>query len=278
LVSAPLPSYADRLRRIAAAAARAGDRPAILGAHLEGPFLGGAPGAHRPEHLRPIDRAWLDALPSVVRLVTLAPELDGAPDAVASLVTRGITVSLGHSTASLSQTGAAIDAGASLVTHGFNGMGPLHHRNPGLLAAALTDDRVAVSLIADLVHVHAVALKLAARAKGPDRTVLVTDAIAWSAARSEEQPVRVSDGAPRLADGTLAGSCLSMNTAVANVVRTGAMTVEHALRAASSTPARVIGEPDRGRIEVGARADLVALSDACAVDATWIAGVQVYGR
>src|SRR4051794_19889196 len=146
LVTAPLDSYDAPLVRIAGAAARPrGARPVILGAHLEGPFLGGAPGAHRREHLVPIDLDWLAALPDIVRIVTLAPELPGALDAIELLTARGVVVSLGHSTATFEQATAAIAAGARLTTHLFNGMGALHHREPGLIGAALSDDRVAAS-------------------------------------------------------------------------------------------------------------------------------------
>src|SRR5581483_7033813 len=175
LVTAPLDAYAAPLARIAEAAVRPGPRPAVLGAHLEGPFIGGAPGAHRREHIVPFDEVWLARLPGGVRLMTLAPEVPGAPDAVRALTERGITVSLGHSAASYEETEQAAAAGATLVTHCFNGMAALDHRRPGVLGAALTDDRLAVSLIADLVHVHPAALALAFRAKGNGRVVLVTD-------------------------------------------------------------------------------------------------------
>ena len=185
LITAPLDSFAAPLERIAVAAARpdSTDRPAILGAHLEGPFLGGAPGAHPVEHLRGFDRAWIDALPEIVRVVTLAPELDGASEVIAAFVQRGVLVSLGHSTATYEECMAATDAGARLVTHLFNGMSPLHHRRPGLVGAALTDDRLVPSLIADGVHVHPAALRTAARAKGYGRWVLVTDSVGWRDAR-----------------------------------------------------------------------------------------------
>ena len=134
LITAPLDRFTAPLARIADAAARppAPGRPCILGAHLEGPFLGGAPGAHPRQHLVPLDLEWLAALPSIVKVVTLAPELAGAPEAVRLLVDRGVLVSLGHSTAGLAESLAATDAGARLVTHLFNGMAPLHHREPGL--------------------------------------------------------------------------------------------------------------------------------------------------
>src|SRR3954451_11947792 len=181
LVTAPLDAYAGRLERIAAAAGRGDDavRPAIAGAHLEGPFLGGAPGAHPERLIRPPDERWLRALPSIVRVMTLAPEADGAIGAIDRLAGGGVLVALGHSTASYEQAVAATDAGARLVTHCFNGMAPLHHRQPGLVGAALTDERVTVSLITDLVHVHPAAISLVFRAKRAPRVALVTDAVAW---------------------------------------------------------------------------------------------------
>jgi len=264
LVSMPLDRFARPLERIAAAAARddGTPRPHIAGAHLEGPFLGGAPGAHPLKFLQPPDLEWLAALPDGVAVVTLAPECEGALDAIRLLCDRGVLVSLGHSTATYEQTTAAIDAGARLVTHCFNGMGPLHHRQPGLLGAALTDDRVAVSLITDLVHVHSAGITLAFRAKTASRVALVTDAVAWE-----------GDGdAPRLPDGTLMGSTLTADAAIRNVVRHAGVALVDAVRAASTTPAQLLGLDDRGRIEVGARADLVALDTDLRVRQTWVQG------
>ena len=277
LVTSPIDAYAEPLTRMAEAAARHGGRPAILGAHLEGPFLGGAPGAHRRHLIQPLDPDWLAALPDVVRLVTLAPELDGAPAAIAALHHRGITVALGHSTATYEQAEDAAAAGASLVTHCFNGMGPLHHRQPGLLGAALSDDRLAVSVIADLVHVHPAALAIAFRAKHPGRVVVVTDAVAWEAADLRELGVRFDGRAPALPDGTLAGSAVTMDQSIRNLVHEAGIPLEDAVRAATTTPADVVGEPERGRIAVGCRADLVALGPGLDVVATWVEGTQVFG-
>ena len=277
LVTAPLESYAAPLQRIAEAARRPGPRPAILGAHLEGPFLGGAPGAHRRHLLRPFDVPWIEALPDIVRLVTLAPELEGTAKVVALLRDRGVTVALGHSTASYEQAGAAVDAGAELVTHCFNGMGPLHHREPGLLGAGLSDDRLAVSVIADLVHVHPAALALVFRAKGADRVVVVTDAVAWEAEDLRELGLRYEGGAPTLPDGTIAGSAVTMDTSIANLVREAGVPLADAIRAASTTPADVLGATDRGRIAPACRADIVALDDDLRVTTMWLGGEQVLG-
>jgi N-acetylglucosamine-6-phosphate deacetylase len=275
LVTSPLDSYAAPLDRIAAAAARRDDvvRPAIAGAHLEGPFLGGAPGAHPVELLRPPDTEWLDALPSIVKVITLAPEAEGALACIGSLSRRGILVSLGHSTASYEQTLAATAAGARLVTHCFNGMAPLHHREPGLLGAALTDDQLTVSLIADLVHVHPAAMTLVFRSKRAGRVALVTDAVAWARGSVGEAVHMTFDGiAPRLADGTLAGSALTMDTAVRNVIEHCDVSLLDAIHAATTTPARLLGLDDRGEILPGRRADLVALGPDLTVESTWVRG------
>jgi N-acetylglucosamine-6-phosphate deacetylase len=148
------------------------------------------------------------------------------------------------------------------VTHCFNGMGPLHHREPGLLGAALTDDRITVSLIADLIHVHPAACALAFRAKGAERVALVTDAVQWEG----------GGDAPRLHDGTLMGSTLTMDGAIRNLTSRCGVALEDAITAASTTPARLLGLADRGRIAPGARADLVALDPDLHVVQTWVAG------
>ncbi len=281
LITAPLTDYDAPLARIAEAAARPGTgRPAIAGAHLEGPFLGGAPGAHPPQHIRAVDLGWLDTLPPIVRIMTLAPEQSGATEAVQSLFQRGVVVALGHSTATHEEAQAALDAGARLVTHCFNGMGPFHHREPGLVGAALADVRVAVSLIADLVHVHPAALTVAWRAKGPANVVLVSDSVAHDAGRIGEVEVAVGDsgGPPRLADGTLAGTTLTLDRAVANTVHRCGIPLPFALAAASTNPARLLGLSDRGSLVPGNLADIVALDDALQVVATWVGGVPAYQR
>ncbi len=270
LVSAPLASMAAAVERIRWAAARPpGPRPDIAGAHLEGPFLVVA-GAHPPEHLRPsVDERWLESLLPDVAVVTLAPELPGAIGAVAELTARGVLVALGHSACTIEVARQATDAGARLVTHLGNAMGPFSQRQPGLVGAALSDDRMAASLIADLVHVHPALLTIAFRAKGPNGTVLVTDAVATGS-------TPVDGGPPRMADGTLVGSVLTMDRAVANTVRAAGVAVADAVAAASTTPARLLGLDDRGAIAPGRRADLVALGPELGVATVWIAGEKAW--
>lgn len=271
LTSRPLDDYAAPLARIADAARRGGVRPGVAGVHLEGPFLApGHAGAHPPEHLSPIDSEWIDALPRVVRMVTLAPELDGALAAVRSLARRGVLVGLGHTGAGAGVAQAAVEAGARLVTHAFNTMPPLHHRELGVTGVALTDDRLAVSLIADGLHIDLRVLAMTFRAKGPGRCALVTDAVAASGP-GLAGPVEMRDGAPRLPDGTLAGSALTMDRAIANVVAAG-VELPDAIGAASTVPAALLGLTDRGAIDVGRRADLVELDADLIVQRVWVKG------
>jgi N-acetylglucosamine-6-phosphate deacetylase len=253
ITTALLDAYPARLERIAAAAAA---HASIMGAHLEGPFLGGAHGAHNPAWVTPIDLAWIAALPDVVRVMTLGPEQPDAEAAIAALTARGVLVSLGHSNATYEEAIAAADAGARLVTHLFNGMAPLHHRSPGLVGAALTDDRLTPSLIADGVHVSVPALRLAARAKGRGHWVLVTDAVGWRA----HDRVEIVDGAPRLPNGTIAGSCARMDECVARMVNDAGVDLIDVVHAAATTPARLLGlAGQRGALTRGSRADVVAL-------------------
>jgi N-acetylglucosamine-6-phosphate deacetylase len=273
-VTAPLDDYPPALERAGVAQADATHRslPAIIGVHLEGPFLGGAPGAHPVDLVRPADCDWLGALlaefPGLVRIVTLAPEADPGLAATRLLRDEGATVALGHSTATFEEARAAAEAGARLVTHLFNGMGPLHHREPGLAGAALDDDRLTPTLIPDLVHVHPAVLRLAIRHK--HNAALVTDRVATAGLRVTD------DGAARLVDGTLAGSTLSMDRAARNIVGLG-VPVERAVEMASTIPAGALGLTDRGRIAAGMRADLVALDpDSLAVRGVWLAGERAH--
>ena len=245
---------------------------APLGLHFEGPYL--APerrGAHAQAHLRRPDR---DAIAhwsreAGVALVTLAPELPGALDMLRDLIDRGVVVSLGHSSATAAEATAAVDAGARWVTHLFNAMAPIHHRDPGLVGVALTDERLAVGAIVDGLHVHPMVVAVAARSLGP-RLTLVTDAVAalgmppgrWALGDVEA----LADGeGVRLEDGTLAGSLLSLDRAVANLVAFAGARFDDAIDAATVAPARVLGLGDeRGVIAPGAVGDLVLLLDAAA--------------
>ena len=223
-----------------ALAPRVGDPASpVAGVHLEGPFLS-------PEHagMHPLQRLRVpaDGVPDwiehpAVRLVTIAPELPGALELIERLAGRGITVSLGHSGASADVTRVAIDAGARMVTHVFNAMGPLHHRAPGLVGVALADERVRVGVIPDARHVDPLVLELVRRCSG-DRVVLVTDATpAAGAQHGSYSMAGVAIGADgRTADGRLAGSVLTLDAAVRGWVGATAATLAQALLAAGGTP------------------------------------------
>ncbi len=272
LITMALDRYERPLASIGAAMARpAAGRPAIAGAHLEGPFLGRSPGAHPPELIAPVDLGWLQALPDHVALVTLGPE---QPDAIAAtrlLTTKGCRVAAGHTQCSESEFDACVQAGATLTTHLYNGMSGVHHRSPGVAVFALTNSHVSASLIADGVHVHPRALLLAAQALGPNRMVLVTDAVAWRAGHVGSIGLELREGAPRLPDGTLAGSSVTMIEAVRNCIRAG-VPAEQALRAAATNPAALMGLSDRGTIEVGKRADMVQLTTDLTIEQVWVGG------
>ncbi len=284
LISAPEARLRAALAFFAAHARRPG-APRILGVHLEGPFLSPArPGAHNPRYLRTPSVEWigrlLDDFPGLIRVVTLAPELDGAHEVIDMLVSRGVTVALGHSDATYAQATAAFDRGARLVTHLFNAMRPYHHREPGLAGAALARTDTFCSLIADFVHVHPAVVQQVLLLKGLSRTVLVTDAIGAAGAPTAtstlgDQTVSVRGGAPRLSDGTLAGSILSMDQAVRNTTGPVGKNVRDAVAMATATPADLLGLK-RQDVAPGNPADLVVLDRELHVFATIISGQVVY--
>jgi N-acetylglucosamine-6-phosphate deacetylase len=286
-ITAPVGRLATTLRSAQklAGAAIAGAR--VLGVHLEGPFLSPArAGAHRRDWMVPPSpeavAELLDAGQGGLRLVTLAPETDGALAAVATLVAAGVVVSVGHSDATADQVAAAAGAGARMVTHLFNAQRGLHHREPGVAGQALTDHRLTSGLIVDLRHVSAAACAIAFAA-APGRICLVTDAAASAGMPPGRyllggQLVELPPGgaAPVRPDGTLAGSALRMDRAVANAVAVG-LGLAEAVAAATRIPADLIGRSDLGRLAPGAPADLAWLGDDLWTKATWVGGEQVYG-
>ena len=262
---------------------------AILGIHLEGPFLSPQhPGAFRPESIMPPSIAllthYLERAQGHIRQITLAPELDGADDVIRLAVARGVVVGAGHTGATWDQMMHAVDVGVSHAIHTFNAMRPLHHREPGVLGAALVDNRLTAEIIADGIHVHPAAVRLLTRAKGPARVALITDSIGAAGLADgtylfEEQQMTVASSSARLADGTLAGSMLTIDRGLANLVAFGAASLPEALEMASSTPARILGLHERkGAIAVGADADIVALDEYSQVQWTMVGGQIVYTR
>jgi N-acetylglucosamine-6-phosphate deacetylase len=278
LVSAPLEELEASLAEVVAL-----DDPLVLGAHLEGPFLSTARrGAHDPRHLRPptaddVDRL-LAAGRGAVRVVTLAPELPGALEAVRRITDAGVTVAVGHTEADLGLAERAFGAGARLLTHALNAMPGIGHRTPGPVGAALADERVVLELILDGSHVHPVVAALLF-AGAPGRVALVSDAMAAAGGcdgsyRLGGREVTVTDGVAVLAGTqTLAGSTLTLDRALRNAVLAGVEPVD-AVAALTAVPARVLGQ-DLGRLAPGHPADAVVLDDDWTVRAVWAAGERV---
>lgn len=251
----------------------------VLGAHLEGPYLSPArAGTHPIDRLAAPDAERMRRLRSIapVTQVTLAPELPGALDLIAELAAEGVLVAVGHTAADAATTEAAFDAGATIVTHLFNAMPPLLHRDPGPIGAALADESTLVCLIADGIHLDDRIVRIVFSA-APGRTVLTTDAVA--AAGRPDGPAMlgevaiIKDGLEvrRASDGTLAGSALTMDAAVRRAVDAG-VPLEQALHAASRAPADALGRDDLGDIRVGGRADIAVLGPDLSVERTLVAG------
>lgn len=251
-----------------------------LGLHLEGPVISpDRRGTHPIEWIEDDPArfaAGLGSLPTT-RLVTYAPECDPDGELADRLATLGIVAAIGHSDATFAEARAAIDDGAALVTHLFNGMAPLHHRSPGIIGAALTHPHVAIGLIADGVHVAPAVIDIAWQLTGPGRAVVVSDAIAAMglgdgtfALGSVE--VVVVDGVARNRSGGLAGSACPLLGGLRNLVEWGTADIGHAIQAGSRTPARALGLTDRGAIEPRHVADLVIVSDDMTCVATMVAG------
>lgn len=283
----------QRNRGDATARVEQGGAARILGLHLEGPYVNPLrAGAQNPQHMRAPSLMELkqlhEAAGHCLRTVTLAPELPGAPEAIDWLTERGIVVSMGHSAATYAEAQQAVAAGATVATHTFNGMNSLHHREPGLLGAVLNDDSVFAELIADGLHVHPAVMRLLYRLKGAARLILVTDCMRARGCGDGEYSlgdlvVSVRDNEARLrtdigdAPGSLAGSLLTMDTAVRTMVRDVGVSLREAVRMASQTPAAAIGlQETKGSLEKGKDADVVVLDEALNVQTTVVGGRVVY--
>jgi len=275
------PAPADELLRAVAERAAAARVPGAecLGIHLEGPFVNPSRGGALPRRgMRRPTAAEIGCLAAAARgrlkLITIAPELPGALEALRWCRRHGVVASLGHSAADAPTARRAVDAGAAAVTHVFNGMRPLHRRAPSLLDVALADPRLTAMVIADGVHVSPDALRLLLRAKGAAGVALVTDSI-----RRQGWDVVLRGGAYYTRRGALAGSRLTMIGAVRNAVRLAGASLEDAVRMASDVPAKLLGlARSRGTLDVGKRADLVAFDQRFQVLLTIVGGRIVYDR
>jgi N-acetylglucosamine-6-phosphate deacetylase len=287
VISSPESLYEEVLPKLAAAGEPSSSGAENLGVHLEGPFINlKRRGAHAAAHVaRPDPRLLLHLLDlAPARMITIAPELGGADELMELALRWGVVVSAGHSDAPFGLAYEALDASAAGVTHLFNAMSAMHHREPGLPGAAFAHPRAVCGLIADGHHVHPEMVGLTFRMLGPDRIYLTTDAIAAAGMgdgeyRLASRTVYMEGGVPRLGSGTIAGSVLTMNEAFRNILAFTGCTVPEAARMTSTTPARLVGDGRRkGRLTPGYDADVTVLAPDLSVEAVWRGGERVYEK
>jgi len=284
-VAAPLDATYAALGRLAdaieAAAANNSVQARPLGIHLEGPFLSHKRrGVHPPEYLvnptiEIFERLW-QAARGQVRMLTIAPEIPGAMEVIAEAARRKVCVSIGHSDAEMPTAQDAVKAGARHATHTFNAMRPLDHRDPGIVGEVLTDDRISADIIVDGIHVSPPIVKLFLKMKGRERAVLITDAISATGmpdGRYQLGPIEVDvkDG-KCTSNGSLAGSVLTMDRAVKNVLQFSSWSLQDVVRAATLNPTRAVGLGQQGRLVPGAEASFTVLSPTGKVLKTIVCG------
>ncbi len=277
------PNIEASLKSMSAAVARSDS--ACIGVHLEGPYLnssfrGSQPATHlrhpRPEEYLP----WFES--GLIKLITAAPELPGGLQFIRDARAHGITVSIGHSGANYEQAGLAIAAGARQITHTFNGMAGIHHREPGIFVAASEKPNVTFQLIPDGVHLHPAIVRMVIRLVGQERVLAITDAMRAAGLADGQYglgdvKVLVKDGEARASAGGLAGSTLTMSQALRNMMRFADLTLAEALPMLTRVPARSIGiYPQKGSLAIGSDADMVIWHDERGVQATIIAGEIAY--
>jgi len=259
---------------------------ALLGIHVEGPFLSREKrGTHNPKHLKKPCHDTFEQIVGVCKaelsLFTFAPELEGAGELLDWIESIGATPSIGHSNASYDTVGEFLERGVDSFTHLFNGMKGFHHRNPGTVGAAL-DSEASVGLIADGLHLHPAAVRLVDKVKGPDHLYLVTDAIAAAGMADGEyvlgdQQIIVEAGLARLEDGTIAGSTLTMETALENFIEFTGVNLTRAIKAVTINPARLLqADGEIGSMEKGTRADLVVFDEEFNINYTIVRGEVVF--
>ena len=284
-VTAPLDKTLAALERLADAIENSATtktaRAQPHGIHIEDPFISHARrGVHPPQNLLEptlaiFEQLW-DAARGHIRVMTIAPELNGAMEVIKEAANRGVCVSMGHSDADLATARAAVQAGARHATHTFNAMRPLAHRDPGLLTQILMDPGISADIIADGIHVDPAVVQIFLRLKGPERAVLISDATAATGMppgkfRMGDFDFEVKDG-KCLANGILAGSTLTMDRAVRNVMKFAGWNLQDSLRAATANPASATALKDRGILKPGAAADFTVFTSSGEVSKTVIAG------
>ena len=286
-MSGPSRSIIAALRNIAEVMRVGTGGAELLGAHVEGPYLDVEKrGCQDPAHVRPADPLEYHAMfdTGAVKLITLAPESPENQALIRYAIDQGAAVAIGHTRASYDAVCCAVELGATQVTHLFNGMEPLHHRRPGAVGAALTLDSLRCQLIADNVHVHPAVLKLAVSIKGPERIILVTDAMRGTGMPDGEYSlgglaVTVRGGVARIASGALAGSTLTLERALSNIMAAAELSLLEALSMATSSPALALRlEERKGAIAIGMDADLIVLDAEVKVLLTMVGGRVTYRR
>ncbi len=285
-MSAPRQELLEVVRTIANTGLRGTKGAQVIGAHLEGPFLNpGKKGAHKEEDLRLPDinefKEYIDAGNGAVKMVTVAPELPDIIPVIKFARSRGVVVSLGHSVASIAQVDEAFAAGLSHVTHAFNAMSGLHHRDLGTTGAIMSMKQLTADVIPDGLHVHPSVIKILVQAKGIDRVCAITDCIRAGGMGNGifefgGRKVIVRDGAARLADGTISGSVISMAEAVKTIVEKVGLSLNEAVKMASANPAGILGLNSKGVLMPGKDADVVVLDRNFRVLMTVVAGKIVY--
>jgi len=287
--SAPLQNLKLAAHAVREATAKQTQGAKVLGIHLEGPYINPKrKGAHSPTHIRSPSIDELVKLEQEaggsLRMVTLAPEVGLALEVAKSLRSKGIILSAGHTDATYEEMEAATEAGFTHVTHLFNAMRPFHHRDPGVVGAALTDERLTVELIADGLHLHPASLRLAALVKGSEKTVLASDSVMPAGLQDGEyllggDKVYLKDRRCSLESGQLAGSTIRLCDAVRNIVELADLPLTKAVEMASLSPARVLGLADRkGCLKPGWDADLTVFDQSFTVLFTMVEGRIVYMR
>jgi len=259
----------------------------ILGIHLEGPYLNPVRGgAQSKEHMRKPSleefKRLYDASRRLIKRITIAPEIEGGINFISEVKKKfGVKVSLGHTDATYEQALRAIDAGANIITHLFNGMREYHHREPGIIGAALTAKKVYTEIISDLIHLHPATINLVLKCKGTNKTILVSDSISGAGLGDGfytlgSRRIIIKDGIARTESGSLAGSTLTLIKAVQNMVKIG-INLKEAVKMATSTPCNAIGIKKIGRIAKGCKADLIVLNRKLDVMETYIDG-KIYEK
>jgi len=287
-VSAPPEILGSTLDRLSPLLQESFEGAKPIGIHLEGPFISGQKrGTHRENNIRLPDQSllsdWINRTHGTLKLLTMAPELDGANPVADFARASGVTVAMGHSNASFEEAFAASENGTHYAVHTFNAMRGFSHRDSGIVGAVLSDDRIFAEIIADGIHVRPEVVRIFARSKGRERILLVTDAISATGMpdgtyKLGTDKVEVRAGVCRDNEGRLAGSTLTQDAALRNFVAYSGMRMDDAIFGLTWNPARALKLEGRGCIEPGAHADMVVLDDALRVVKTFSEGRLVFER